>query len=162
MQSPSSPTSRMPALSLSTSPSSHTLDPSAISSPSSVSSPNVQQQQQPSLPNSTSQNLSAISETAGVRTFSDSENELDYEAEDEEDEEEDDDEGEEGEEDGEMRRKVEGERVLKSGYLEKKGEKRKVSTYTRFILFVQVSLLARRKQPSATQVELAFLLSPSH
>lgn len=62
-----------------------------------------------------------------MRTFSDSENELEYEGEDEDD----DDDGEDGEggdvEDGEMRRKVEGERVLKSGYLEKKGEKRKVS-----------------------------------
>jgi hypothetical protein len=54
--------------------------------------------------------------------------EIDYEGEDEEDE----DGSEvglegEGGEGGDIRRKVEGERVLKSGYLDKKGEKRKVS-----------------------------------
>lgn len=89
---------------------------------------------------STSQTLSAISETdrAGgsnattptggaaflPRAFSDSENE-DYEGDEESDEEDGalhDDNG----EDSEMRRKVEGERILRSGFLDKKGEKRKV------------------------------------
>lgn len=54
-----------------------------------------------------------------------------YEGEDEEDEDEEDEEGEGGDqgEGGDIRRKVEGERVLKSGYLDKKGEKRKVSLF---------------------------------
>jgi hypothetical protein len=51
------------------------------------------------------------------------------EGEDEDDEDEDEEDGIEGEggEGGDIRRKVQGERVLKSGYLDKKGEKRKVS-----------------------------------
>jgi hypothetical protein len=77
-------------------------------------------------------NLSIIKErkesvktAEGGRAMSESEEEVDdYEGDEEEEEEEDFD-----DEDGEIRRKVNEERVVRSGYLEKKGEKRKVCAF---------------------------------